>query len=375
MTAIRIQTWGSSFANLAEEVLSHQHNQTERMNTNMFRTRQIDSRLRFFSRRGRHAALPARQAFSVGDVLSLEMVSSSVKQYGEVLEANSGEIKLACRGRLLQLAEDRDKATFTDIGAVISASDSWLKAYSNANIRWSDFVLKDESEAKSIPSFTIPLALIKKETSLSELTARVLQDPTMWTAGTSPDTPNPTGVDYQTLCAGELISLSNGLRGIAMVQLWFGWGTNNPNDDGLGLSPQLTYNPLVITLLQSIASNPDLAITLSPAPSLPGSPCLGLTALISANKEPYLSWARHMGSFGAQSAIVAESSYYKLLIGKMLGYNDDNIVSHIRVACGPREPTAEVQAAVTKTLNDLSRKQAKIPWNVLTNSRGKKSKK
>jgi hypothetical protein len=322
----------------------------------------------------RRAALLTRRAFTfnVGDVVSLEMGSSEndKKQYGEVVEASGGKYKLACRGRVLQTEEAEDKATFTDVGALISPLDPWLKAYSSSNgIRWSDFISKDE--AKSIPSFTAPLASIKRETSLSKLTARVLQDPTMWTAGTSPNTPNPSGSDYQTLCAGELISLSHGLRGMAMVQLWYGWGTN-PDD---GLSPQISYNPLVITLLKSIASNPELAITLSPAPSLPGSPCLGLTALITAKKDPWLSWAKHMGSFGAQSAIVAESSYYKLLIGRMLGYSEDNIISHIRSTCGPREPSMEVQAAVSKTLTDISkRKQAKLPWNVQTNSRGKKAK-
>lgn len=59
---------------------------------------------------------------------------------------------------------------------------------------------------------------------------------------------------------------------------------------------------------------------------------LGLTALLHPKKDPFRSWAKHLASFGAQAGIVAESPYYKMLIGKILGYKDDNIVFHIRVS-------------------------------------------
>jgi hypothetical protein len=59
---------------------------------------------------------------------------------------------------------------------------------------------------------------------------------------------------------------------------------------------------------------------------------LGLTAIITAKAEPYRSWGAHLASFGAQAALVAESPYYKLLIGRVLGYKEDNIVHHIRVS-------------------------------------------
>jgi hypothetical protein len=58
---------------------------------------------------------------------------------------------------------------------------------------------------------------------------------------------------------------------------------------------------------------------------------LGLTALISAKKEPWGTWAKHMASFGAQAGLVAGSPYYALLIGRMLGYPETHITHHIQV--------------------------------------------
>lgn len=58
---------------------------------------------------------------------------------------------------------------------------------------------------------------------------------------------------------------------------------------------------------------------------------LGLTAILSARAEPFRSWAAHLASFGAQAALVADSPFYKLLIGRILGYKEENIRFHIQV--------------------------------------------
>lgn len=58
---------------------------------------------------------------------------------------------------------------------------------------------------------------------------------------------------------------------------------------------------------------------------------LGLTAILSGKAEPYRSWAAHLASFGAQAALIADSPYYKLLIGRVLGYKEENIRYHIQV--------------------------------------------
>ena len=60
----------------------------------------------------------------------------------------------------------------------------------------------------------------------------------------------------------------------------------------------------------------------------------GLSAIITAKAEPWRSWGAHLASFGAQAALVADSPYYKLLIGRVLGYNEDNVLHHVKVGCG-----------------------------------------
>jgi hypothetical protein len=65
---------------------------------------------------------------------------------------------------------------------------------------------------------------------------------------------------------------------------------------------------------------------------------MGLTALVSAKKEPWSAWAKHMAGFGAQAGLVAGSPYYALLIGRMLGYPEAHIVHHIQVLIARRGP-------------------------------------
>jgi len=56
----------------------------------------------------------------------------------------------------------------------------------------------------------------------------------------------------------------------------------------------------------------------------------------SAKAEPLGPEAAHLASFGAQAALVADWPL-KLLIGRVLGYQEDNIRHHIQVAQALRE--------------------------------------
>jgi hypothetical protein len=58
---------------------------------------------------------------------------------------------------------------------------------------------------------------------------------------------------------------------------------------------------------------------------------LGLTAILCAKADPWRAWGSHLAGFGAQAALVADSAYYKLLIGRMLGYKEEHIRHHIQV--------------------------------------------
>jgi len=64
---------------------------------------------------------------------------------------------------------------------------------------------------------------------------------------------------------------------------------------------------------------------------LPACRWAGPDGHLSAKAEPFRSWAAHLASSGAQAALVADSPYYKLLIGRVLGYQEDNIRHHIQV--------------------------------------------
>eukprot|EP00775_Hariotina_reticulata_P012434 gene12434-12571_t len=131
------------------------------------------------------------------------------------------------------------------------------------------------------------------------------------------------------LCAGEIEALLCGARGVAMVQLVVGWDSS---------APQPVANPLVLHSLKRALANRNISIFMSPAPG-----GLGLTAILAAKVEPYRPWAAHLASFGAQAALVADSVYYKLLIGRVLGYKEENIRHHIRATSGPLEPRPEAE--------------------------------
>lgn len=95
------------------------------------------------------------------------------------------------------------------------------------------------------------------------------------------------GADYQTLAAGELLSVSAGKRGVAMIQLTMGWE--------LTATPP-AFNPFVLRLLRSMAADKELVALSSAAPQ-----GLGLTALVAARRQPFQAWASHLASFGAQA--------------------------------------------------------------------------
>lgn len=171
-----------------------------------------------------------------------------------------------------------------------------------------------------------------------------------------PGDPPLQGVDYQTLCAGEMLSILQGQRGVVMVQLYVGWDLQ---------TTQPAFNPFVVHLLRQAAQDPNIVITLSKAPE-----GLGLTALLSAKKDPFKSWSKHLASFGAQASLIAESPYYKLLIGRVMGYKEENIQHHILETSG-RPVNREVMAAVEADLLKVSSKKPAIPWNV-QGARGKK---
>jgi len=166
------------------------------------------------------------------------------------------------------------------------------------------------------------------------------------------------GYDSATLCAGELLALLGGARGVAMVQLAVNWGP----------LPLPAYNPFVLELLARAAGNPEVMAHMSTAAG-----GLGLSAILSAKREPFRAWAAHLASFGAQAALVADAPYYKVLIGRVLGYAPANVAHHVATTSGGAPPSPQVLAAVEAELLKLSAKRPSLPWTAAGgSSRGKR---
>jgi len=129
-----------------------------------------------------------------------------------------------------------------------------------------------------------------------------------------------------------------------MTQLHVGW-------DAAELPSGL--RPFAPALLRELAGDPDIEVVMS---ELEGS----LTAILCCRTEPFLSYARHLAGFGCQAALEAGSPFYRVLVGRLLGYAPENVAAHVAAAgweAGPtvlREVEAEVQA--------LSPARPRLPW-------------
>lgn len=123
------------------------------------------------------------------------------------------------------------------------------------------------------------------------------------------------------------------MRCTLQVQLWNGWDASRG---------QPVYTPFALTMLERALAAPGVAARSSVAPG-----GVGLTAVLYADREPFVSWAAHLVSFGCQANVVAGSAYYKLLIGLLLGYSEANVVGYVSASEGA-PPSAELQKQVCR---------------------------
>ncbi|GLI67013.1 hypothetical protein VaNZ11_011109 [Volvox africanus] len=208
--------------------------------------------------------------------------------------------------------------------------------------------------------------------TLRELRRRAAAEPGAWCDGSGPSD-GPVSEDARAVfTAGEVAALMEGRRGVVLLQLHVGWEEHEK------VPPYGPYKPLVLRLLREALEQPDIVSYASSAPvpgTGAGNPTYGLTMILCADKEPFRSWGAHLASFGCQAALEAQSPYYKVLIGHILGYRLENISHYVQEKHG-QPPSSEVVAAVEQQLRRLSPKAAVLPWN--TSSRGggrKKAKK
>ena len=103
-----------------------------------------------------------------------------------------------------------------------------------------------------------------------------------------PDDPPLSPEQTALLTAGELLAFLRGRRGVAVLQLFKGWGEAGPE-----MQPLL--RPFVLGLLCSAAEDKGAALLPSPAPG-----GLGASLLLAAKAQPFKARAEHLARIGVQ---------------------------------------------------------------------------
>jgi len=181
--------------------------------------------------------------------------------------------------------------------------------------------------------------------SLDALRARVDEDASFWVDGSSKDFAGLSADEHALLNAGEIIAFQRGLRPMCMVQLWTGWEDDKVSNQNVDL-------PFVARLLREVTEDEKIeVITVSPPNA---TDALGLTAILYPNRSPHRERAKFLASFGAQAAIVAGSPYYQTLIGRCLGYKEENIEAHVRQYNKGAPISKQVSDLVDEELQSIS---------------------
>ena len=260
-----------------------------------------------------------------------------------------GRVRGMFRGSACELVVDGSRVVLRRIAGRGMASETFVRRFSG----WAT-VLETAARAGTYPAAyeDVECVSVERLCGLDELRARVNEDPSFWADGSPKDFRGLSEDEHALLNAGEIIAFQLGKRPMCMVQLWTGW-----EDD---VSHQNVDMPFVATLLKEITEDDQVdVITVSP----PGATDkLGLTALLYPKRSPYKERAKYLASFGAQAAIVAGSAYYQTLIGRCLGYKEENILAHVQQYNKGVGYSKEVSELVDKELNQMSSEPVVSNW-------------
>lgn len=224
----------------------------------------------------------------------------------EVTRARGGRVEALCCGELLALSAGPDgRLEAAPAGASPRLGEPWVKAVPGLADSLKR-VRQQQAADGSLPSALLAArgaAALTPLQTLADFRAAVAAAPGPWCDGTAPGEA-PLGQQEQALLtAGELAAFLAGRRGVCLLQLHKGWG-----DTGAALQPLL--RPWVLALLREAAGTKAASVLASAAPG-----GLGASVVLAARQQPWLAWGRHLAAQGVQSSIVADSPFYKLLIG------------------------------------------------------------
>lgn len=278
-----------------------------------------------------------------GDLLAVQHRDGNYL-FLEAVKGKKNALKFLCQGELLELRQGE----FVSNGYYPRLSESWVKK--TPTLVESLEIVRKLQKGNASPSELLQRSSIEDVelvTCLPEFEKMVQQNPAQWCDGTGPHDEPLNEIDQNMLTAGELIALSKGYRGVCLLQ------TSFPIDTTETRLPML--RPFVLTLLRNMVESKDLLI-------FPSSAAKGAATslVISAKRQPFKAWGTYLASIGAQASVVAESEFYKLMIGRMMGYKEENIEHHIVSNGGILTP--KIRNLVDLEMKELSDANPSIPW-------------
>lgn len=278
-----------------------------------------------------------------GDVLAVKHGDGKYF-FLEAVKGKKNALKFLCQGEMLELRQGE----FVSNGYHPRLSESWVKK--TPTLVESLEIVRKSQKKDAPPSELLQRVSIEDVelvTCLPEFENMVQENPAQWCDGTGPHDEPLNEIDQNLLTAGELIALSKGYRGVCLLQ------TSFPIDTAETRLPLL--RPFVLTLLRNMVESKDLVVYPS---SAAGGAATSL--VISAKRQPFKAWGAYLASIGAQASVVAESEFYKLVIGRMMGYKEENIEHHITSNGGLLTP--KIRNLVDLEMKELSDANPSIPW-------------
>lgn len=284
-----------------------------------------------------------------GDLFLITLNDGS-KWYVEAIRGKKKSLRFVCQGEQCRVAS----GALVSEGFYPKLSDPWVKRYPllvscleeirrlqrNGDIQLPSQSLADPELGNG--QYTVELL-----TNLADFEQEVQRDPSPWCNGTGPDDAPLGPIDQSLLSAGELLSLMQGGRGVALLQLSL--------PAGMGGNRLPVLRPFIFDILKRMDEAKDIVIYPS---KVPGGAASSL--VIAAKRQPFTSWGVYLSGLGVQASIVAESEFYKMIIGRMMGYRIENIEHHIRSTGGSLHPS--MHSLVDKELLALSKIEPVIPW-------------
>lgn len=280
--------------------------------------------------------------------LFLITLGDGTQWFVEAIRGKKKSLRFVCQGEQFSVRDGE----FVSEGFYPKLSDPWVKRHPLLVSSLEEIRRLQKRGDAMLPSVVLAdkntrVSSVERVTTLSEFEDDIQRDSSLWCDGTGPDDAPLCPIDQSLLSAGELIALMHGGRGVALLQL------SLPVDMGGTRLPLL--RPFVFEVLKRIDASKDVVVYPSTVPGGAAS-----SFVLAAKRQPFTSWGAYLSGVGVQASIVADSEFYKMIIGIMMGYRIENIEHHIRSTGGTLSPST--YNLVEKEMMSLSQIEPTLPW-------------